>query len=143
MNKYGKIYIGYEPGSEDWVTKNGEYEVVEVEAKNYPEDTDSWDTIFGYEMVDTIVEAGQKLIKETGYADLIANCLCNIYWQKIKYQEPMECYDKKKLLVVVYDKYTQEFSTTVDVWDAKEKRFVLYKHDVVYWAELPAPPNQV
>ena len=142
MNKYGKVYIGYEPGSEDWETKNGEYEVVEVEAKNYPEDPDGWDSMFAPEMLDTIVAAGKKLIKEVGFTDIVANCLYNIYWQRFEYEKPSSYYDGKNLLVAYYDNAKKRFVTSNDYWNDETKKFDYYGNKVVYWAELPEPPVQ-
>lgn len=139
MNKYGKVYIGYEPGSEDWATKNGEYEIVEVEAKSYPEDTDGWDSSCAYEVLDTIVDAGKKLMKEIGFSELVSNYLYNIYWEKDK---PSEYYDGKMLLVVYYDLDKKQFITSVDRWSIRDNEFVIYGNKVVYWAELPEPPIQ-
>lgn len=140
MNKYGKIYIGYEPGSEEWETKNGEYEVIEVESKNRPEDTDGWDIIYADEFLDTIVDAGKKLVKEAGYSDIFANHLYNIGWEKLEYEKPSEYYDKKLFLVVYYNSDKKQFVTGVDTWNAKDRKFMLYENEVIYWAELPEPP---
>lgn len=139
MNKYGKVYIGYEPGSEDWATKNGEYEVVEVEAKNHPEDTDGWDSSCAYEVLDTVVDAGKKLMKEIGFHGIVSNDLYNIYWEKDK---PSKYYDGKLLLVVYYDLNKKQFVTGVDRWDVRDNEFMTYGDEVVYWAELPEPPIQ-
>ena len=142
MNKYGKVYIGYEPGSEDWATKNGEYEVVEVEAKNYPEDPDNWDSMFAPELLDTIVEAGKKLVREVGFTDTVANCLYNIYWQKFEYEKPSKYYDGENLLVAYYDSGKKRFVTSNDYWNATDEQFDYYGNKVVYWAEMPEPPVQ-
>jgi hypothetical protein len=143
MNKYGRIYIGYEPGTEEWEVKEGEYEVTEVESKNHPENTDGWDTIYVDEFLDTIVDAGKKLVKEVGYSDIFANHLYNIHWQKLEYEKPSEYYDKKALLVVYYDLDKKQFVTRVDRWNTKSNEFVFYGDGVVYWAELPEPPVQI
>lgn len=138
MNKYGKIYIGYEPGTEDVDTESN-YEVVEVEAKNYPEDFDNWDTICADEVLNTIVDAGKKLMKEIGFHGVVTNNLYNIYWDKNK---PSNYYDGKLLLVVYYNLDKKEFITGVDRWSARDNGFVSFGNKVVYWAEFPAPPIQ-
>ncbi len=142
MNKYGKVYIGYEPGSEEWEVKEGNYEVIEVEAKNYPEDPDGWDLMRTSEMLDTIVKAGRKLVREVGFTNKVANCLYNIYWRNFEYEKPSKYYDGKNLLVAYYDSAKKRFFTDNDYWNEDDKEFDYYGNKVVYWAELPEPPVQ-
>lgn len=144
MNKYGKVYIGYEPGSEEWEVKDGNYEVVEAEAKNYPEDTNGWESIDAEELLDTIVNAGRKLVSEVMGTDHYRNWLDYTFWQKLDdYHRPSKYYDGENMLVVYYDEAKKKFVTDNDYWNATENEFDYFGDRVVYWATFPEPPVQI
>lgn len=141
MSKYGKIYVNFESGSEDCTAQENDF-ITTTEANVIPEEPENWDSVLGYELLDTIVEAGKKMAREMGFPSLVENSLYNIYWQRFDdFSKPGDYYDDKFLLVVIYK--DKKFYTVVDRWNKYKKSFDCYGTDVIYWAEMPEPPIQI
>lgn len=142
MSKYGELTLTFNYGTKDEDRYYDDDDFVEVSTKVQPEDTEEWNSLSSYEMAETIIAGGKKLMAEAGYSNTKVQSLYNLDWQEVKYHAPSDYYHNKYLLVVYYDTSQKNFVTTSDVWNALSKKFEYHGESATYWAEFPEPPIQ-